>query len=150
MRVSRRPRGLFGTIAAAVVMAGCGPGNSPSAREPISGTVTFEGGLLEAGTIQFQPASRAEGVASGGPITAGRFDIPRVEGPVPGKYKVAIFATSADRPSGGSAEAVVPLPRSRDRSARAAGIPPRYNMNSELTADVKPGGPNTFTFDLAK
>ena len=29
-------------------------------------------------------------------------------------------------------------------------IPPRYNSQTELTAEVKAGGPNTYTFDLKK
>jgi hypothetical protein len=133
-----------------VAVAGCGLAGATIPREPISGTVTFDGHPLEAGTIQFQPAGRAEGVASWGPITAGRFDVARDQGPVPGKYKVAIFSSPGDRPAGGSAEATVPVPRTRDRSARTAAIPARYNALTELTAEVKAGGPNAFTFDLKK
>jgi hypothetical protein len=133
-----------------VAVAGCGLGGTSTPREPVSGTVTFDGHPLEAGTIQFQPAGRAEGVASWATITAGRFDIPRAEGPVPGKYMVAIFNAPGDRPAGGSADATVPVPRSRNRSARTDAIPARYNARSELTAEVKAGGPNSFTFDLKK
>jgi hypothetical protein len=133
-----------------VAVVGCGVGGTITPREPVSGTVTFDGHPLEAGTIQFQPAGRAEGVAAWAPITAGHFDVPRHQGPVPGKYTVAIFSAPGDRPAGGSAEATVPVPRARDRSARAAAIPARYNARSELTAEVKAGGPNSFTFDLKK
>jgi hypothetical protein len=110
----------------------------------------FDGRPLATGTIQFQPTGRAEGVASWGPIVAGRFDVPRTEGPVPGEYRVAIFNAPADRPAGGSAEATVPVPRSRNRSALTGAIPARYNALSELMATVKRGGPNAFTFDLKK
>ena len=29
-------------------------------------------------------------------------------------------------------------------------IPPRYNSQTELTAEVKAGGPNVYAFDLKK
>jgi hypothetical protein len=112
--------------------------------------VTYDGKPLESGTIQFQPSGRSEGVASWGPIYSGRFAVPRDQGPVPGKYLVAIFAAPVERSAGGSAEATVPVPRSTKRAPDAPAIPPRYNARSELTADVKPGGPNAFTFDLKK
>lgn len=154
MRASGDVRGLLGVVAMmALWSAGCGVGGAEGdsrPREPISGTVTFDGRPLEKGTIQFQPSSAAESVAAGGTISAGRFTIPRAEGPVPGKYSVMIYA-EANTGSTGSAEGGSPVPAVRKSLAELRGvIPPRYNSATELTAEVKPGGPNEFTFDLKK
>ena len=149
----RRACGLLGMIAVtSLAQGGCGGAGDALPREPISGTVTFDGRPLEGGTIQFQPASQKEGVASGGKISGGRFDIPRAEGPVPGKYNVAIFAEGKSESS--SAEGVdpgAPRPRGRRNLNDLRGpIPARYNIQTELTAEVNPGGPNSFTFALKK
>jgi len=110
--------------------------------------VTFDGQPLKKGTIQFQPASQAETVAAGGPITDGNFDVPQKEGPVPGKYKVQIFTQEESRPAlaEGEMPGAIQVPKKRPVGL----IPPRYNVQTELTAEVKPGGTNTYTFDLKK
>jgi hypothetical protein len=150
MRPLRRDCGVLCTLALLVLAPlGCNtPVQDTLPREPISGTVNFDGQPLQKGTIQFQPASQAEGTASGGMIDDGRFDIPRNEGPVPGKYKVQIDA----RDDSGSTLAPGELPGApnvpKKRPARL--IPPHYNTKTELTAEVKSGGLNTFTFDLKK
>jgi hypothetical protein len=136
----------------ALALAGCGAaGEDQLPREPVSGSVTFDGQPLKKGTIQFQPSSQKESVASGGMVAEGRFEVPRPEGPVPGKYKVMIYA-EGNSVSAGSAEGVSPgLSRSKSEPAdTTAPIPARYNVQTELTAEVKSGGPNTFTFDLKK
>ncbi|MBY0395501.1 MAG: hypothetical protein K2X91_03390, partial [Thermoleophilia bacterium] len=73
------------------IAAGCSTGDGLP-RQSVSGTVTFAGKPLETGQIQFQPATEKEGIAAGAIVTAGSFEIPRLEGPVPGKYRVMIFA----------------------------------------------------------
>jgi hypothetical protein len=121
-------------------------------RETATGTVTFEGHPLESGTIQFQPASEKEGIAAGGMITEGEFTIPRTEGPVPGRYHVAIFAAGNSGP--GSAEGGGGAVTRRDMKVQVkdlrGAIPLRYNIQTELVAEVKSGGPNTYKFDLKK
>src|SRR3954469_13474731 len=92
MGPTRRDVFSLGILALIVLVSGgCGnQGSDDLPREPISGTVTYDGKPLANGTIQFQPASQAEGMAAGGMVVNGRFDVPRNEGPVPGKYKVQI------------------------------------------------------------
>jgi hypothetical protein len=138
-------------VLALLVLAssGCGaPEEDNRTREPISGTVSLDGQPLAKGTIQFQPASQAEGVAAGGMIDDGRFNIPRDEGPVPGKYKVAIDVRedSGTTLAPGETPGAPKFPKKKP----VALIPPRYNAQTELTAEVKSGGPNTFTFELKK
>ncbi|SIO40848.1 hypothetical protein SAMN05444166_4461 [Singulisphaera sp. GP187] len=134
--------------------AGCSlEEDDPRAREPISGTVTFDGEPLKDGTIQLQPATQKEGVAAGGMVSDGHFAIPRAEGPVPGKYTVAIYAAASPTTSGSAEQAspTAPTPRTRKSIASLRGvIPTRYNIESELTAEVKPGGPNSYAFNLKK
>jgi len=142
------------------VTVGCNnQGSDDLPREPISGTVTYDGKPLANGTIQFQPASQAEGMAAGGMVVNGRFDVPRNEGPVPGKYKVQIDSIDEtitvpvpEQPASPEGGDVMPgelkiLPR---KMMKKRLIPPRYNSQTELTAEVEAGVPNTYTFDLKK
>jgi hypothetical protein len=145
-------------VLAACGLAGCGGASDQLPREPISGTVTFDGRPLKSGSIRFTPVQTKEGIATGGMITDGRFDVARDDGPVPGNYQVMIFA------DGGSQAAARPdpseptgpglksaMPQKRTQAEPTAGlIPLRYNLKSELTAEVKAGGPNRYTFDLQK
>ncbi|MBX6314854.1 MAG: hypothetical protein IRY99_18335 [Isosphaeraceae bacterium] len=135
-------RGLAFAVLVALAVAGCGGSSSDSLpREPVSGKVTLDGQPLAEGTIQFLPASEGQGMAtaSGGMIKDGSYSVPRDTGPVPGTYKVMIFSSG-----GGKAEAEpgkgVTLPKEL--------IPPQYNAQTTLTAEVKKGGDNTFNFDL--
>jgi hypothetical protein len=142
---------------AACTLAGCGGADDNLPREPISGTVTFEGQPIKSGSIQFVPEKTKEGITSGGVITDGHFDVARAVGPVPGQYKVRIFAAGGSGAAANAGEPPGPGPtvEKKERIARTGGgggglIPVRYNLQTELTADVKVGGPNTFTFDLKK
>jgi len=146
-----RACGLLGMIALAVLVpVGCGAGDDLP-REPISGTVTFDGEPVKAGTIQFVPEAGKEGVSSGGIIADGGFRVAREDGPIPGKYSVMIFA--AGRPRAATKEGVIPgdEPKAEVKPSLGVGmIPMRFNLKTELTAEVKSGGPNTYTFDLKK
>jgi len=162
MGPTRRDVFSLGILALIVLVSGgCGnQGTDDLPREPISGTVSYEGKPLANGTIQFQPASQAEGMAAGGMVVNGRFEIPRGEGPVPGKYKVQIDSLNEtisvpvpepEAPASSDA-AVLPgelkIPPKKMMKKRL--IPPRYNSQTELTAEVKAGGPNRYEFNLAK
>ncbi|MEW4566961.1 hypothetical protein AB1L88_03750 [Tautonia sp. JC769] len=163
-------KGGLPALLALIVLApvGCGPGGDDLPREAISGSVTFDGEPIRSGTIQFHPVSQAEGMAAGGMIVDGRFNVPRHEGPVPGSYKVLIYSLDDEGPvfppapgedpsadeAGDDApdpaddampgELRVPDPRSMPRR----GIPARYNAKTELLAQVKADEANTYTFDL--
>jgi len=149
MRLPRPDRGLALMLGLIILPPmGCSaPVEDNLPREAISGTVTLDGQPLPKGTIQFRPASQ-EATAAVGMIDDGRFAIPRSEGLVPGKYKVQI----ASREDSGGPLAGGELPGAPDVSKKkpAALIPARYNTKTELTAEVKSGGPNDFPFDLKK
>jgi hypothetical protein len=149
MRPRRDGSGVLGMIAlAAFATAGCGGAGDRLPREPISGTVSFGGRPLNGGSIQLVPEGSSAGISSGGVITDGRFRVAREDGPVPGKYKVMIFAEGGR----GAARAADEAPGRPEPAAKGTAglIPLRYNFQTELTAEVKAGGPNDFTFDLKK
>jgi hypothetical protein len=115
-------------------------------REPISGTVRFNGESLKSGTIQFVPLESKTAVSSGGMITDGNFRVPRADGPIPGKYSVLIFGTGEPAGPGGSSK---PATKSTGQPMMGVGlIPLRYNLNTKLTCEVTAGAPNEYTFDL--
>ena len=123
------------------VFAGCGG----DALVPISGNVTFDGVPVEEGTITFMPET-GTGTSGSAPISNGRYSV-RVE---PGRMIVQIFGlrepTPADQqimntnPMGGS-------PMMSDRPPLFQFIPMRYNLVTELRADIQ-GARRDLDFDL--
>ncbi|WP_152098709.1 hypothetical protein [Lacipirellula parvula] len=141
---------LLRTAAVATVLAavGCGAGSSHGTREPISGSVTVDGQPLERGYLVFEPKA-GQATQSGGIISAGTFSVPAEKGADPGAYSVAIFA-EAKLPTT-TAEAGTPeyeQAMAADKGGQVM-IPEKYNVKTELTAEVKTGGENTFVFDLS-
>jgi hypothetical protein len=128
-------------------LAGCAGATDDLPRKAISGRVTLDGQPLARGSIAFDPADQGQQhpVSVGAAIEGGSFAIPAATGPTPGKYRVAILAPDA------AAEAALPespgAPPKRSQ-AKVGAIPDRYNARSTLSADVTPGGPNSFTYEL--
>jgi hypothetical protein len=149
MRYTQRIVGLLPLlVAAGLAPPGCSSDEDKLPRRPIAGTVTFDGKPLKAGTIQFYPSSVKEGIAAGGFVVDGQFRVAQKEGPVPGKYSVMIFArdeNAAPPPPEGDMPGVI-----QARKSTAGLIPVRYNLETELTAEVKADGPNTYEFVLKK
>lgn len=132
---------LFPVLLLAPVI-GCGDGGS---RAEVSGSVTFEKAPVEAGSIAFIPIEGTKGPSTGGSIQAGKYHIPRRDGPVIGPHRVEIRATRT------TGEQVPAGPGSPDPSAMVdvvqMFIPSKYNSASALTANIQ-AGVNTFDFDL--
>ena len=118
------------TLATLLAVAGCG--DSGPRRYPVTGEVTWEGQPLPDGDILFTPPGG--GVPDAGKIVAGEFKLRATEGP----KTVAIFAT---RESG-------QVDPEMGAAPRESYIPARYNDQSNLTAEVDPGGENHFRFEL--
>lgn len=128
-------------VATATFSPGCGGEADPLPRQPVSGTVTLKGVPLPAGMIQFQPTSPGEVTAGGAGISNGNYSIAKVEGLVPGTYRVTITSgPTAAQPADAMPGDAPPPPKET--------IPARYNVKSTLTAQVKADGPNKFDFDL--
>lgn len=114
-----------------LLLSGCA-GSGPETCT-VSGTVTFNGAPVPEGNVIFAPED-GQGVEDAGAIRGGKY---RLE-VKPGRKKVRIHAT---RPTGEVDKLMGMAPRQEY-------IPPRYNVHTELRAEVKPGGKNEFPFAL--
>lgn len=144
-RVLRGPVVAIATLLAASA-SGCSSDSDGLAREPVWGTVTFDGQPLERGSIMFLPEGELP-TQGGATIAGGKYSIGQSEGLVAGNYRVAISS-----PEGGP-ETI------EDTTNNAPGMPPKprkelipshYNSKSTLAAEVKAGASNAFNFDLEK
>ena len=127
---------------AVCTLTGCG-GGDPLGRRAVSGTVTFQNKPLDQGAIRFEPTDLEKGVGGGGAIEGGRYRIGEEMGLPPGKYKVWITSPDsvAEAPVG---EAPGETPRTLARER----IPPKYNIKTELEAEVPTEGEAELNFDL--
>ncbi|AMV40528.1 hypothetical protein [Planctomyces sp. SH-PL62] len=129
------------TFLIALVAAGCGGQEGPP-REPVEGVVTLDGEPLEKGLITFTPAAGGELVVSG-LIVDGTFALPREEGPGLGPHRVDVWSKKATGKTLKDADDPENLVEERVEV-----IPARYNLKSELRAEVVQGGGNQFTYEL--
>ncbi len=118
-------------VFALLLFAGC----AGDGKYPVSGTVTWNGEPIPDGHIIFTPVDAALG-PDAVQFSAGKFSF-RAS---PGEKRVEIFA---DRPLG-KPDPVMNV------VAHEQYIPTRYNEETELVADVTPGGSNDFQFDLVE
>ena len=117
--------------------AGCGSGGNGPATFSVSGTVKFDGQPIKTGDIQFEPET--PGLApDAGQIVNGSYSLKAKAG----KKKVKIMA-SREIPGKTTKGAM-----GEDIVAKEDFIPETYNSKTELTAEVKASGGNSFNFDL--
>ena len=117
------------------MLAGCS--NDP--RLAVSGTVRFNGQPLDQGRIEFHPPG-GKGSLSGAGIHDGRYHIPQANGLAPATYEVKIFSYGTKGAKVAGDMPGEPGKGFKERIAR------KYNLATELRADVKPG---TATFDFS-
>ncbi|QDS86882.1 hypothetical protein EC9_10570 [Rosistilla ulvae] len=118
-------------VASSAISLGCTQENSEPTRVDVSGEVMIDGKPLPKGFIYFKTI--AEGVIDSTEIVDGKY-AGQVE---PGSRRVEIVAY---RPVSGGTPGM-------DASEENY-IPTKYNLESELTADVLTTGPNTFQFEV--
>jgi hypothetical protein len=133
---------VAGPLLVAAAVAGCGRKADGIDRQAVSGEVTLDGKPLADGSITFSPTG--DGPSAGGTITGGRYAIAQAEGPAPGSYKVVIQAM---QPTGKKLPDSDHPGKTVDEMTNV--VPEAYNARTELTAEVKKGGPNTFNFPLS-
>ena len=133
--------GCLAILAAAIGLTGCGGGTN---KKAVSGSVAWKSQPLETGMIRFLPADPGGQTETGAVITNGKFDIPRDQGLLPGKYKVAI--SSPDPKSGGGPPDAPPGERGGYPATER--IAAKYNSKTELTAEVTVDGKNHFEFKV--
>ena len=121
-------------LALFLLAAGCGA----SRRGAAAGRVTLDGEPVEGGTITFIPAAAGQGQPAWADIVAGEYSLSASRGPAVGPNRVEI---RWPRKTGRKA----PYDPQLDEMREA--IPDRYNRESELRVDVKPGR-NRLDFEL--
>lgn len=126
-------------VAAVAGCSGGGEGTAPTAKT--AGVVTYKGTPVPNVSVTFTPASGRP--ANGVTDATGKFTLTTFntgDGAVPGTHQVSI-TTTGEEPMPGTPEAA---------AAAKAPFPARYRnpQESGLTADVKPGTKNEFTFDM--
>jgi len=140
---SSRRRGFVlgvGLGLAALIAAGCN--DDGPVRQAVTGTVALDGKPLATGSITFVPVGGL--TAATAEVVDGAFQTSRSTGPAPGRYQVEI---TAEQPTGKT----IPhpdLPGTTIEEVRGV-VPPRYNVRTELTAEVKPDANDPFKFDLS-
>lgn len=140
---------LCAAVAFAVPMSGCG-GGSGLKLQKVSGVVTFDGKPLTKGNVQFTPdgSKGTRGPMATGAIGPdGRFTLTTTtsgDGAPVGFYRVTVNCWDEGAPF----DPKNPKPPTPARSL----IPERYTDDnaSGLTAEVKAGAKNEFTFELKK
>jgi hypothetical protein len=133
LRESRLCSALLGAAVGLTVL-GCSA-DDELPRQSISGQIKLDDNLLPKGIVHFYPRSAVgsrEAVLGGAMIRNGRFSIPRDLGLVPGKYRVAVFASITgekrrDKDKGPG----------KGETAEKEMIPPKYNSESQLEFEVK-------------
>ncbi len=112
---------------ALAAVSGCGSGDGLD-RLAVSGIVMCDGKRISSGAILFEPETYQSGTAVGATIHSGSFSIPKKDGPVPGTYKVRIYASSGTQapPSRGQTEGT-PRPM-------VDLLPEQYNAKTKLRA----------------
>ena len=122
-----------------------GCGSEPFPRAAVKGKVTFDGQPISKGTILFVPTGgNSEGAASA-EILEGNYQLPRRQGPAVGTHQVQVLAMR----NNGKIEAGPPHPPGTLVEDIQQYIPARYNHQSELKEELKPGE-NTLDFTWLK
>jgi hypothetical protein len=121
-----------------LLVAGCGGTD----RLAVEGTVTFQGEPIAEGSITLRPIEGTQSPTAGSRIVDGKFRIDADGGPRPGTFRVEI---AASRPTG---RKIMDPETGQPTDMIEQYIPPRYNRQSELTAEITPGGPNELEFNL--
>jgi hypothetical protein len=129
-------------IAFLIAFLGCAD-KDPHGRESLTGTVTFQGRPLGAGTIEFLPPDPRQGLSARGQILNGRFVIPRSLGVPAGTYRVLISSPKPNPAAGTVGPPGMKMPPPGEER-----IPPAYNRDSRVTVEVRPGEANHFDFAI--
>jgi hypothetical protein len=127
-------------LLAVAFLPGCS--QDSDGRQAVKGTVNVDNAPIQTGSINFTP-TEGQGTLGGAVISNGKFSIPRDNGLLPGKYRVAISA-----PAPGSDKPAPVLPGEAPPLAKDL-IPPEWNTASQQIVEVKKGGANSFPFEVA-
>ena len=117
------------TLACVATLAGCGA-SGPELAENVTGRVTLNDAPLADASVQF--VSDTDGISAGRTDADGRFTL--------------YYGEQAGAPFGKHTVRISKF----DGEAGDEIVPPKFNSNSDLSADVTADGANDFTFDLKR
>ncbi len=123
---------------------GCSGSKDNLPREAVSGDVTLDGQPLPEGAIQFSPTGESKLTAAVVPIKDGKFSISPAEGLVTGNYRVSISHAEVIEVNPKKGQGALTKTTRLGKEL----IPSRYNTQSELKAEIKPGGVKDLKFEL--
>jgi hypothetical protein len=124
-----------------LLVAGCDGGGAR--RGAISGAVNLDGKPLAQGSILFTPIEGVRGTVAGGPIENGRYQLSAAAGPAIGGNRVEIRAMR----NTGKMMPKPFAPPGQMIPQQEETIPPKFNSESTLKVEVKPGD-NTADFEV--
>ena len=135
---------VFG-FAAALAVAGCSGGDG---KEAVSGKVTFKGANLPDGaTVFFVPLENQSTSASPG-VRGGRYDVPRANGLLPGRYKVWMTAGDGKTAVNPVDPNAPPGPGGGANIVSKDIVPPDWGSASKQEVTVAAGKANVFDFSI--
>lgn len=114
-------------------------------KAAIGGRVSLDNEPVEIGVITFEPVDGTKSPSSGAQITKGEYQIPQDQGPFPGTFRVEIRVS---RKTGKRIPAGSPAPAGTMVDEVVEAAPEKYNKESTLRFEVKPGT-NAANFDLS-
>jgi hypothetical protein len=128
---------LVGASALLVAISGCGNGTGRELA-PVAGQVTLDGEPLRGAQIMFQPQATGGSPSYGATDQDGRYELGfkrGVKGAMIGSHSVRIdMSREVAGPNG--------------KVTRPKPLPPRYNVKTELRAEVKSEEDNAIDFEL--
>ncbi len=152
-------------VAALCAGAGCGGPEGLKGLMPVTGTVTYQGAPVKDANVAFAPEGGGR-AASGRTDDSGKFRLTTLnpgDGAMPGRYKVSVSKIEntdaaaqitaeemTNMVKGGKAPPMGPMKGKAGDKGVTYHVPKKYSTpgDSGLTAEVKEGGTNDFTFDL--
>lgn len=137
MLVDRKNVLLIGIITLLIASNGCGG----ERRGHVEGRVSLDGVPIDGGEIRFLPNI---GLPACADIIQGQYVIPAARGPSLGPVRVEVRWT---RKTGKKVLALPPAPPGSLIEETAQAVPARFNRESELQVEIKPGK-NSFDFAL--
>ena len=156
---------FFVCLAALAFLVGCADKGADVGTTAVTGTVTLDGQPVEGASVSFSPKSADGRAAAGKTDASGHFALTTIaagDGAMPGSYGVTVTKTSGGKPAMTGPPDASATPE--ERAAYMASVqemqkapreitdllPVKYKTvaDSGLTAEVKKGGKNEFTFEL--
>lgn len=141
----------FGLCVLLLNLAGCGGVSDQPELGQVTGTITLDGKPLPRTAVMFQPENGRP--ATGRTDKDGKYELTYIrdtKGAKIGKNRVEIGGGEEEEDEE-ETEAFdadgEPIAETPGPTSQKPAIPPKYNVRSELEADVQPGE-NTFNFDL--